>query len=322
MASRTEARASGPAPRDGAARAGLRSQARETSDRRGSRSRAWAAAAMRDARARARAAGASAACRAAGRSCSAAGSPSPNSTSSRARNGTRTSRLCAIEILSAFISRLSSSIVWKSTYCSRCTGSRPQLARRREQRLVPLRRAVVTVAHQRAALVGGEDVEPGRGSARACRAWTESATFAARRATLKMPSDRDGKPLRHAADALARGQQDRAQVVDDRAPEVARVAAQHLVAALAGQRDLHVLRGAAAEVPERQHRAVGQRLLERVDDRIRDRRGWPGRDRCARSRCRRGARPRRRTGSRRRDPTTRTRSRRSWAARCGGWRTT
>ena len=41
----------------------------------------------------------------------AAGSPSPNSTSARSRNGTRTSRLCAIEILSAFMSRLSSSMV-------------------------------------------------------------------------------------------------------------------------------------------------------------------------------------------------------------------
>src|ERR1044071_19582 len=62
--------------------------------------------------------------------------------------------------------------------------------------------------------------------------------------------------------------QDGPELVDERTPEIARIPPQHLVSPLAGQRDLYVAGGAATEVPERQHRAVGERLLQRVQDRM------------------------------------------------------
>ena len=66
----------------------------------------------------------------------------------------------------------------------------------------------------------------------------------------------DSRRREHAPDAAG-----------DRVPGVARVAAEELVAALAGERHLDLRRDGPRDVPERDRRRIGERLLEAFDDR-------------------------------------------------------
>ncbi len=73
----------------------------------------------------------------------AGGRPSPNSTRSRARNGTRTSRLCAIESLVGLHEQVVEQHRLEVDVLQALHRIEAQLARRREQGLVALHRAVV-----------------------------------------------------------------------------------------------------------------------------------------------------------------------------------